>query len=637
MISVKKDFLKKPKDLQGDNPEITSEVKKILNQLYNYKCAYCETKANAKSGHYIHQHRPIKIYPMLKFEWSNLLPVCTDCNSAISGSFSSFWGNKEKEKPINEDFYRANSDFFKTEFPQILHPEVDTIENYFSFDFSGKIYSNSEKGNDLIRLFDLNRNELVKKRYGLYSIFEERLKRIILFNEDDLGLFNDLYHSTLPNSEFSLHGQQMFYDFERFLFSEVINSISENETSDTYKAFGEFRKQEILKAYRNFYAKKLNVKWIDNSKIGIIKFNLKKFQAIEDITQDGIPVNTQWIFFTGKNGYGKTSILRALALGLIRSELKHLKIDENTRSEIVFFQDRRFNQFVYGANNYTRTYFPYVATYGAKRTDLSDKENSKSCDSLFEKTSKLYDFETKYKEWLIFPKENKTKIENFNKILKAVIPNLSKVDVDKETSQVIYYEKTENNTEYSSVTFNGLAMGMRSIMAMITDMVYRLTDFKFDFKFENGQTDIKGIVLIDELDNHLHPSWQRDLVKKISDLFPKIQLIVSTHSPIPLLGAPPERTVILNVNRTKEEGIIVKRLTKLEKELKYLLPNQLLTSDIFGLEEIENIYLKNDELDKVPVENIYNDITKNEAIRKDLERRANKDELFPDDLFSNNK
>jgi hypothetical protein len=75
-------------------------------------------------------------------------------------------------------------------------------------------------------------------------------------------------------------------------------------------------------------------------------------------------------------------------------------------------------------------------------------------------------------------------------------------------------------------------------------------------------------------------------------------------------------------------------LEKIEKELKYLLPNQLLTSDIFDLDEIENIYLNDNELDKIPTEDNYIDIEKNKKLKEDLEKRANNKELFPDDLFS---
>ncbi len=164
--------------------------------------------------------------------------------------------------------------------------------------------------------------------------------------------------------------------------------------------------------------------------------------------------------------------------------------------------------------------------------------------------------------------------------------------------------------------FNELAMGMRSIIAMVSDMVFRLTNSTFEFEMADGKTNIGGIVLIDEFDAHLHPSWQRGLVEKLTNLFPRVQFIVSTHSPIPLLGAPPERTVILNVNRTKEEGITVNRLEKLEKELKYLTPNLLLSSVLFDYSDILSV--ANKVGDDIYTEDTFEERDKNEKIKDEL-------------------
>ncbi|MBK8563034.1 MAG: AAA family ATPase [Saprospiraceae bacterium] len=45
-----------------------------------------------------------------------------------------------------------------------------------------------------------------------------------------------------------------------------------------------------------------------------------------------------------------------------------------------------------------------------------------------------------------------------------------------------------------------------------------------------------GIVIIDEIDLHLHPRWQRKIVRKLTEVFPKLQFIITTHSPL-ILGS----------------------------------------------------------------------------------------------------
>lgn len=92
--------------------------------------------------------------------------------------------------------------------------------------------------------------------------------------------------------------------------------------------------------------------------------------------------------------------------------------------------------------------------------------------------------------------------------------------------------------------------------------------------------DFTGIVIIDELDLHFHPKWQRKLPILLSSIFPKIQFIASTHSVIPFLGAP-KNSVFLKVKRNKATGI---KLERIDIEIKNLLPNSILTSPIFDLE-----------------------------------------------------
>lgn len=60
---------------------------------------------------------------------------------------------------------------------------------------------------------------------------------------------------------------------------------------------------------------------------------------------------------------------------------------------------------------------------------------------------------------------------------------------------------------------------------------------------------IKGILLIDELDQHLHPSMQTDMLPNFSNLFPELQIVTTTHSPLVALGASPEEIVVLRRKR----------------------------------------------------------------------------------------
>ncbi|MFF7708244.1 AAA family ATPase [Pseudomonas sp. NPDC007930] len=85
-----------------------------------------------------------------------------------------------------------------------------------------------------------------------------------------------------------------------------------------------------------------------------------------------------------------------------------------------------------------------------------------------------------------------------------------------------------------TVPIEALSDGYRAVLSMTFELL-RLMAQRFDEQqlFSNGSLSvpIPGVVLIDEVDTHLHPSWQRDIGPWLTRLFPAIQFIVTTHSP----------------------------------------------------------------------------------------------------------
>jgi predicted ATPase len=82
-----------------------------------------------------------------------------------------------------------------------------------------------------------------------------------------------------------------------------------------------------------------------------------------------------------------------------------------------------------------------------------------------------------------------------------------------------------------------LSDGYRSVLALSGDIVWRLL---LAFPESDDPLKEEGVVLIDELDIHLHPVWQRDIALWLQEQFPNIQFIVATHSPLVASGAGPE-------------------------------------------------------------------------------------------------
>ena len=84
---------------------------------------------------------------------------------------------------------------------------------------------------------------------------------------------------------------------------------------------------------------------------------------------------------------------------------------------------------------------------------------------------------------------------------------------------------------------------VKNIIALVGDIARRLSIANpYDSNPLNGD----GIIIIDEIDLHLHPGWQRLMIPKLTELFPNCQFIITTHSPQILSHIKPESIFLLN-------------------------------------------------------------------------------------------
>lgn len=102
----------------------------------------------------------------------------------------------------------------------------------------------------------------------------------------------------------------------------------------------------------------------------------------------------------------------------------------------------------------------------------------------------------------------------------------SNVHYSATAKQVVATHKEQGNVPISL-----LSDGVRNMIGMIADIARRAIQLNPHMGIHAVQ-DSHGIVLIDEVDMHLHPQWQRTILESLKRAFPKIQFIVTTHSPL---------------------------------------------------------------------------------------------------------
>ena len=96
-----------------------------------------------------------------------------------------------------------------------------------------------------------------------------------------------------------------------------------------------------------------------------------------------------------------------------------------------------------------------------------------------------------------------------------------------------------------SVPWTSLSAGNRIVIGLVADIAHRCCKLN-PFAGENALLKTPGIVLIDEIELHLHPSWQQQILPTLQKIFPKIQFIVTTHSPQVVSSVPKECVRIID-------------------------------------------------------------------------------------------
>jgi predicted ATP-binding protein involved in virulence len=339
------------------------------------------------------------------------------------------------------------------------------------------------------------------------------------------------------------------------------------------------------------------------------------FQGIKALEIADIPLDTRWIFLTGENAFGKTAVLRAIAKGLVGDEDYVTPLPPQAKIFINAFVQNQPYHYIAQSKSKPVLKIP-VATYGVSRFRLLSAEREVSersqqiTYSLFHENGELMNIE---RLLIDTERDDKPFFNQLKKIFKTILPSLADLQSVKvqKTRKIRYQEQNEAGQCYEPVFLDDLAAGYRGILTMIGDMMMRLSDDKTNLD------DLSGIVLIDEIDAHLHPKYQYELPKLLSDVFPKVQFIVTTHSPIPILGLPADnKPVILTVERNPEQGITVHRMDA-TIDIRKLNPEALLTSPIFNF---QNLFARGAQASDVMPTSDYKEVLEMDALKLRLKK-----------------
>jgi predicted ATP-binding protein involved in virulence len=196
-------------------------------------------------------------------------------------------------------------------------------------------------------------------------------------------------------------------------------------------------------------------------------------------------------------------------------------------------------------------WFPVIAYYGAGRAWLpSNKRDGKAKQSspsrrwdafydCFEERIRIADIQNWFQKEAIASVNQQGKMRSGYKIVEFAIlrciPAADAIWFDPDRLEI--FISIDNNPQ----PFSNLSAGQKMMVALIADIAIKVVNQNATFLTEELIIDDRvlplllqqtsGLVLIDEIDVHLHPKWQRQVVNDLKTTFPSIQFVCTTHSP----------------------------------------------------------------------------------------------------------
>ncbi len=326
--------------------------------------------------------------------------------------------------------------------------------------------------------------------------------------------------------------------------------------------------------------------------------NVRCFESLDLAVADG----SGWITVLGDNAAGKSTLLRSLALGLcpesdaaalmrelpgnmiregassgtIRIELHDHEEDRNLSVVTGLRRDKSTGEEILRKETDPEQSFPwnklFVCGYGTNRSRQAHA--GFETYTVRDAVRTLFDDEASLQnpELVLLRQSQDLRQEIEHKVLQILMLDAPGYEVT--------YPKTGPEIEgpWGRQALRVLSDGYRSTMQWVLDFIgWGIYAGRF-----NGGRELGGILLVDELEQHLHPVWQRHIVDRLRRQFPATQIFATTHTPLLAAASADFEDALVCRLKARLDGppelVIIER-----QELAGLRADQVLASEAFGL------------------------------------------------------
>lgn len=309
----------------------------------------------------------------------------------------------------------------------------------------------------------------------------------------------------------------------------------------------------------------------------------------------------------GENGVGKTTVLRSVAQCFLCGENNYIKKYYNSENGIinVKFDNGETESFSTSDFDMEETdnlntsveaidigdhiiYFPTFRTIEYRKLDALYPISSKGDGNIHSLLALNSGVQENIKSWfvnrLIFSQTNYSlnsfQLSNLYLSQNAFQLLDKQLSIKTATPDFELIMTQGKNEIYFEMLSDGYKSSIFILLGLIKEIEYRFP--------ETNAIDFDGIIMIDEIDIHLHPQWQAKLVKVLKETFPKAQIIATTHSPSVLQNATSEEIIPLYKDENGDVHIKELHLGEyglqgwtLEEIMKDVMGMESTTSDLY--------------------------------------------------------
>jgi energy-coupling factor transporter ATP-binding protein EcfA2 len=562
-----------------------TDVMERLFAVFRDKCAFCESAVGALSPAEVVHLRPVgntldlggsvspDHYWWLAYDWRNLYLSCSTCARVRGTRF-----------PVRGTRRRPGTDWpeLDREDPLLLDPCRDHPEPLLLYFGDGTVVSDDERGRVTCDMFDLNRTALVEAR------------------RDTLDRLPDELAAAGENIEPLLDPAREFAGMRRQRILELGGTPSGGATAEVRVVTPKVKRDVGADFVRRQAAKDSYALEVPSQQEGyfaharhVERIELRNFRVIDELdlflqldTISASKDRAPWLMLLGENGLGKSTVLQGVALALLDERAREsLGLDA---SSFVRRGARRATVRVHltgtsapielvarsGSRHFEGdpSLKALVLGYGATRLlptarhpaiePPAGTDGLARVENLFDPFTPIGDATS----WLLGLDE-----ERFDRVALGlrrllVLSDDERLVRDRRNGRVLA------EGDGTRVPLEAMSAGYQSVVALATDVM------KVVLRLWDTPAVAEGIVIVDELGAHLHPSWRMRIVEALRDVFPRSQFLASTHDPLCLRGLHDGEVVVLRHN---SEGRVV-ALDDLPPP-DSMRVDQLLASEHFGL------------------------------------------------------